>query len=157
VRKTYWAVVQGGPEADAGVVDAKLLRRTGRGGWRVVVDAGGQPAVTEWRVRGRGLGLVWLELHPQTGRTHQVRVHCAHLGCPVLGDPVYGDGRGTLHLLARAIDLQLDPPVRAEAPVPSHMRAAMAACGWVELANRLETRPGTASSPQGTGGGSRGS
>lgn len=136
VRKTYWAVVRGGPEAEAGVVEAKLLRRTGPDGWRMVVDDGGQPAATDWRVRGRGEGIAWLELHPRTGRTHQVRVHCAYLGCPLLGDPVYGGGRGTLHLLARAIELPLDPPIRAEAPVPPHMRTAMAACGWTELVNR---------------------
>eukprot|EP01035_Chromulina_nebulosa_P053340 gene53340-72890_t len=50
------------------------------------------------------------------------------LGCPLLGDPVYGDGTGPLHLLARAIRLHLDPPVAAEAPVPPHMRAALAHC-----------------------------
>jgi hypothetical protein len=48
----------------------------------------------------------------------------------VLGDPVYGGGAGRLHLLARAITLPLDPPVAAVAPVPAHMRAALAGCGW---------------------------
>ena len=52
-RKTYWAVVQGGPDRDAGVVDAPLLKRTGPAGWRMVADAAGQAAQTEWRVRGR--------------------------------------------------------------------------------------------------------
>jgi hypothetical protein len=63
-----------------------------------------------------------------------VRVHCAALGCPVLGDPIYGTTDGPLHLLARAIALPLDPPVAAVAPVPPHMRAALAACGWSEPA-----------------------
>ena len=96
----------------------------------MVADAAGEPAVTEWRLRGRGDGIAWLELVPRTGRTHQVRVHCALLGCPVLGDPVYGGGEGRLHLLARAIRLPLDPPVEAVAEPPPHMRAALAACGW---------------------------
>ena len=129
VRKTYWAIVVGGPEADHGVVDAPLCKRTTPTGWRMVPDAAGQRASTEWRVRGRGGGFAWLELHPRTGRTHQVRVHCAWLGCPVLGDPVYGGGEGRLHLLARALSLPLDPPVAAEASVPDHMRAAWTACG----------------------------
>jgi len=51
----------------------------------------------------------------------------------VLGDAVYGDGRGKLHLLARAIALPLDPPVAAVAPVPAHMRAALTSCGWDRL------------------------
>ena len=127
-EKTYWAVVEGGPDADAGTIDAPLLKVSDRAGWRMRVDARGQPAVTAWRVRGRGAGIAWLELRPRTGRTHQVRAHCAALGCPLLGDPVYGAGQGRLHLLARAIRLPLAPPVAAEAPVPAHMRAALAAC-----------------------------
>ena len=129
--KTYWAVVRGAPPGPAGTVDAPLVTRsTARDGWRMVVDPAGQPAVTAWRVLGTADGQAWLELRPRTGRTHQLRVHCAHLGCPILGDPRYGDGIGMLHLLARAIALPLDPPVAAEAPVPAHMQAALAACGW---------------------------
>lgn len=94
------------------------------------VDANGQEAVTAWRVRGVGNGMSWLELAPRTGRTHQVRVHCASLGVPVLGDAVYGDGAGTLMLLARALSLALDPEIAAVAPAPAHMHAALLACGW---------------------------
>jgi 23S rRNA-/tRNA-specific pseudouridylate synthase len=96
----------------------------------MIADPAGQPAVTEWRLRGRTGETSWLELHPRTGRTHQVRAHCAALGCPILGDPVYGSGSGPLMLLARAITLPLDPPVSATAPVPAHMQAASRACGW---------------------------
>ena len=129
VRKTYWAVVQGGPAADAGVIDSPLIKRSDAAGWRMVIDAAGQAARTEWRVRGRAAGMSWLELHPRTGRTHQIRVHCAALGCPILGDPVYAAGAGPLQLLARDIALPLDPPVTATAPPPAHMQAALAACG----------------------------
>ncbi len=97
----------------------------------MVADPAGQAAVTDWRLRGAGDGIAWLECFPRTGRTHQVRVHCALLGCPVLGDPVYGGGDGRLHLLARAIHLPLDPPVDAVAEPPPHMRRALAACGWI--------------------------
>ncbi len=130
VRKVYWAVVSGGPAEEAGEVDAPLLKTSRPGGWRMVVDPAGQPARTAWRVLGRGGGLAWLEVLPQTGRTHQVRVHCAHLGCPLVGDPVYGRADGRLHLLARAITLPLAEPVTAEAPVPAHMVEALRGLGW---------------------------
>ena len=128
VRKTYWAVVAGEPGADAGVVDAPLLKRQDRTGWRMEVDAAGQPARTEWRVLGRAPGLAWLELRPQTGRTHQIRVHCAAvLGCPLLGDPVYGAaGAGGLHLLARALSVPASPPVNATAPPPDALAETLA-------------------------------
>jgi tRNA pseudouridine32 synthase/23S rRNA pseudouridine746 synthase len=133
-RKTYWAVVRGAPAEACGTIEAKLLRVSSPRGWRVQADPRGQAAVTEWRVRGRDGAVVWLELFPRTGRTHQVRVHCALLGCPVLGDAIYGDGGEggavRLHLLARAIELPLVPPVAATADPPPHMRAALQRCGW---------------------------
>ena len=134
VEKVYWAVVRGGPPESEGEVDAPLGKRsTAREGWRMVVDpAAGQPAWTSWRVLGRADGLSWLELRPRTGRTHQIRVHCAHLGCPILGDARYGGGEGVaMHLLARAVALPLEPTVAAMAPPPEHMRAALSACGWL--------------------------
>jgi tRNA pseudouridine32 synthase / 23S rRNA pseudouridine746 synthase len=131
VRKTYWAVVQGEVVGDTGIVNAKLRRVTDLHGWRMIVDpAAGQPAVTEWKVLGRGDGLTWLALQPRTGRTHQIRVHCATLGTPILGDERYGTGDGGLHLLARAIHLPLDPPVDATAKPPPHMLAALSRCGF---------------------------
>ncbi len=132
-RKVYWAVVRGSPHAESGVCDAPLRRVEGKAGWRMGAGAGGQEAVTEWRVRGRGDGVAWLELMPRTGRTHQVRAHCAALGCPVAGDTVYGGREGALMLLARALSLPLEPEVAAVAPVPAHMRAALGVCGWSPL------------------------
>jgi len=124
-HKTYWAVVRGIPSAMHGTVDAPLTRRSTRNGWRMVLDPGGKSAITDWHVRGHADDTTWLELSPRTGRTHQVRVHCAALGCPIVGDTIYGGGAGPLHLLARAIALDLHPPVSACAPAPSHMRAAL--------------------------------
>jgi tRNA pseudouridine32 synthase/23S rRNA pseudouridine746 synthase len=129
VRKTYWAVVEGGPAEDSGLIDVPLAKRQDRTGWRMAADAKGQTAMTEFRVLGRAPGRTWLALSPRTGRTHQLRVHCAHLGWPILGDPLYGNGTN-LHLLAREIVLPLDPPVMATAPPPEAMQAALAACGW---------------------------
>ena len=96
----------------------------------MVSDPAGQRAVTDWRLCGQDGDIAWLELFPRTGRTHQVRVHCALLGCPVLGDPIYGDAPGTLHLLSRAIALALEPPLAATAEPPPHMRDALVRCGW---------------------------
>jgi 23S rRNA-/tRNA-specific pseudouridylate synthase len=90
----------------------------------------GQPATSDWRVLGRGQGVTWLELHPHTGRTHQVRVHCTRLGTPILGDERYGGPPGPLHLLSRAIHLPLDPPVTAIAAPPPHMLAGLRMCGF---------------------------
>ena len=114
-------------------------RKTSRrdGGWRMLADASGQPAVTDWRVLGRSGDRAWLELRPRTGRTHQVRVHCATLGCLIVGDPLYGPRRDPdvpLHLHARALLIPLKegkPPIKVEAPPPPHMIEALKACGYV--------------------------
>lgn len=131
-RKTYWAVVLGGPAAQSGRIDLPLRKvSSARAGWRIEAHPEGQPALTRWRLRGRAAGLAWLELRPETGRTHQLRVHCAAQGWPILGDPFYGQpAEGGLHLLARAIALPLLPPLEAEAPVPPALQPAFAACGW---------------------------
>jgi tRNA pseudouridine32 synthase / 23S rRNA pseudouridine746 synthase len=85
---------------------------------------------------GRGK-VTWLGLEPITGRTHQLRVHCAEMGWPIVGDTIYGNaprsGGPILHLHAREIIVPISknrPPVRVTAPVPPHMREALAACGW---------------------------
>jgi RluA family pseudouridine synthase len=132
-EKIYWAVVRGRPAGEAGVVDAPLRRTSDAQGWRMRAGPGGQEAVSAWRLLGCDEETAWLEVRPRTGRTHQVRAHCAVLGCPVLGDPVYGGGAGRLHLLARAIALPLDPPLAVVAPVPVHMGAALTASGWNAL------------------------
>jgi tRNA pseudouridine32 synthase/23S rRNA pseudouridine746 synthase len=131
VRKVYWAVVHGEVTGDAGTVSAKLRRVSCPAGWRMVVDPdAGQEAVTDWRVLGRADGLTWMEMRPRTGRTHQIRVHCAVLGAAILGDERYGVAGGGLHLLSRAIHLPLDPPVDAVAAPPVHMLAALQRCGF---------------------------
>jgi tRNA pseudouridine32 synthase/23S rRNA pseudouridine746 synthase len=136
VGKTYWAVVRGGPAEDAGTIDAPLAKRDEHRGWFMKVAEGGQPSLTRWRVLGRGPGVAWLELVPLTGRTHQLRAHTAHAGFPILGDPIYGRAPANgarLQLLARSVNL---PPLgqraalAVTAPVPPHMGAALALCGY---------------------------
>jgi RluA family pseudouridine synthase len=129
VQKTYWAVVRGVPAADAGEIDQPLSKVTTGRAWKMQPDNNAASAITAWRVRGRGDGMAWLELHPKTGRTHQIRAHCAAIGHPICGDTVYGGAPGALLLLARAITLPFDPAVSAEAPVPPHMRENLLRCG----------------------------
>jgi tRNA pseudouridine32 synthase / 23S rRNA pseudouridine746 synthase len=136
VEKVYWAVVAGVPAEPEGRIDAALAKQPrGTVGWHMVVDPAGQTAITDYRVLGAAGGRAWLELRPRTGRTHQIRVHCAALGCPVVGDPAYGGPRGEpLHLHARSIALPLypaRPPIAVSAPVPPHLRAALSRLGHV--------------------------
>ncbi len=144
VGKTYWAVVEGGPEADQGTIDLPLGRKDQSRGWWMKVDPAGQPSLTTWTVMGRAAALgaqplTWLALEPITGRTHQLRVHCQAMGWPILGDTIYGNGPRFggpgLHLLSREIVVPLyknRDPVRVTAPVPPQMRDALMACGWKE-------------------------
>jgi len=142
VQKTYWAVVAGIPAEQEGEIDQPLVKRTQGNAWKMVPAdrvpaAAAPPARTSWRLRGsgpRGEGqkISWLELHPHTGRTHQLRAHCAALGHPILGDAVYGGDGGPLCLFSRAIMLPLDPPAGATAPAPPHMRGLLKSLGWTD-------------------------
>jgi tRNA pseudouridine32 synthase / 23S rRNA pseudouridine746 synthase len=181
IDKTYWAVVEGTPEADTGVIELPLGRLDDKIGWWMKHDPNGRPAVTKWKVMGRisltsawsgevdpsqtgrVIGtdasphpdgftvdppppgerkvLTWLSLELLTGRTHQIRVHCATMGWPIVGDGIYGtaprNGGPGLHLHAREIAVPLYKdiaPIRVTAPPPPHMRERLAACGWTDEA-----------------------
>ena len=88
ITKTYQALVWGGPTEEQGIIDAPIARRPLPSLLRFISPEG-KPSVTEFRVIGRDGMLCKLELHPVTGRTHQLRLHCAHRGFPILGDPQY--------------------------------------------------------------------
>jgi tRNA pseudouridine32 synthase / 23S rRNA pseudouridine746 synthase len=137
VGKTYWAVVEGGPEADEGRIDIALSKRDESRGWWMKADTHGLPSTTTWKVMGHdGSGHTWLALEPLTGRTHQLRVHCAEMGFPIVGDSVYGNtprGGPPLHLHAREVTVPISknkPPMTVTAPVPEHMRELLSGCGW---------------------------
>jgi tRNA pseudouridine32 synthase/23S rRNA pseudouridine746 synthase/23S rRNA pseudouridine1911/1915/1917 synthase len=135
VQKVYWAVVEGWPAEPEGRIETGLRKLARGSGWRMVIDPAGRKAVTDYRVLGAGGGRAWLELQPRTGRTHQLRVHCAALGCPVVGDPVYGSrtDEEPVQLYARSIVLPLYPargPIEVTAPVPPHMLAALKRLGY---------------------------
>ncbi len=123
VEKRYWALVRGRPETEAGVIDQPLRKLPGPEGDRMRPDASAPPAVTRWRLLGTAAEVSWLELQPETGRTHQLRAHCALMGWPILGDRLYGrDQIPPLLLHARSISFQLErarAPITATAPVPA--------------------------------------
>jgi len=91
IRKTYHAWVFGSPE-DSGVIDAPIARRPLPSLLRYVSPEG-KPSVTEYRVLDRKGPFTKLALRPVTGRTHQLRLHCAYMGWPILGDPQYGSAQ----------------------------------------------------------------
>jgi len=137
IGKTYWAVVEGSPDADEGRIDIALGKLDEDRGWWMKPDPTGKPSSTTWKVMGRGASHTWLALEPLTGRTHQLRVHCAEMGWPVVGDNIYGSaprtGGAPLHLHSREIVVPISknkPPVVTTAPVPAHLREMLGKCGW---------------------------
>jgi 23S rRNA pseudouridine955/2504/2580 synthase len=146
VRKTYLALVAGVPAASRGTVDAPLKRQDVPKGDRPKVFVGGAKdpgAVTDWAVVGEAADAALLEVHPRTGRTHQIRAHLAHIGHPILGDPTYGDRRrneearrrhGLFRPFLHALRVELDHPVTGEAlsveaPLPDELFRVLEALG----------------------------
>jgi len=135
-RKIYWGLTVGAAKVARGRIDLRMAKRDGPEGERARPDEEGQEATTLYAVIERaGKRAAWIALWPLTGRTHQLRVHCAYgLTTPILGDAKYGGGatlpgaplEDRLHLHARAI--VLPHPAGGElavtAPLPPHMRAA---------------------------------
>ncbi|MCF3946232.1 RluA family pseudouridine synthase [Acidiphilium sp. AL] len=144
MEKTYWAIVVGLPVPLEGQIDLPLARIGGSQGARtksVERDAeGAARAITEYRtIDHAGRKFSWLELQPLTGRTHQLRAHCAALGTPILGDAPYGEDRAyaegfarRLHLHARRLVLPhpRGGTLTVEADLPAHMKAGFAALGF---------------------------
>jgi tRNA pseudouridine32 synthase / 23S rRNA pseudouridine746 synthase len=122
VAKTYLAILDGVPAEEAGRIDIPLGKvSTAAEGWRMVADEKGKPSVTSWRVVAVKDGRAAVLFSPETGRTHQIRVHAVEgIGLPIAGDPVYGAGRGPMLLHASSIRVERagKPPVEAQAPLP---------------------------------------
>ena len=115
--KTYEALTFGGPDADQGVIDAPIVRLPLPSLLRAVSPEG-KPSLTRYRVLQRQDGYCHLSLQPVTGRTHQLRVHCAHLGFPILGDPQYGSEASLALSGAMGIATQALCAKRLEFPQP---------------------------------------
>lgn len=135
VEKTYLALVDGAPPTPSGRVEAPIGRDIrDRKKMAIVPPGKGREAVSEYRTLERFPEHTLLEFHPLTGRTHQIRLHCAFLGCPVTGDRFYGRrkpsldlGRHFLHAQRLKITLPGEKQPRTfEAPLPDELARALA-------------------------------
>jgi tRNA pseudouridine32 synthase/23S rRNA pseudouridine746 synthase len=131
VAKRYLAILDGLPEGGEGMIDLALGKHsTKEAGWRMVADPKGKPARTRWRQIAVHDGRALVGFEPETGRTHQIRVHAAlGLGAPIAGDTVYGragaKGQGMmLHAAFLSVAREGKPPAEAFAPVPDRFLAA---------------------------------
>lgn len=125
VEKVYWGIVDGPVNGEEGTISLSLAKVSSESrGWRMIAARKGKPAVTHWRALACRDGRTLVEFRPETGRTHQIRVHAQlGLGHPLLGDPVYGTGKGAprtmLHALRLAVPREGKDPIAATAPVPT--------------------------------------
>ncbi|MBW6523168.1 RNA pseudouridine synthase [Sphingomonas sp. RHCKR47] len=128
VEKRYVAILDGVPEGESGVIDLPLAKvSTVERGWWMTADAKGKSARTAWTLLGTHDGRALVEFRPETGRTHQIRVHALEgLGLPVTGDPTYGTahkGGTMLHAAKLTVPRGTKEPIVAEAPWPERFRA----------------------------------
>jgi len=130
VTKTYIAILDGIPEAESGTIELALAKISSEAkGWRMIAAKKGKPSVTHWEriavIDGRSV----LRFRPETGRTHQLRIHSlAGLNIPLLGDPIYGTGKGAPRTMLHAETLTMPrankPDIVASAPIPDDFREA---------------------------------
>ncbi len=145
---TKWRVLgrSASPQAEGA---PSPLEGEGRGGGSIEHSDHVTPTPDPSPQGGGEKSLTWLAMEPVTGRTHQLRVHCAAMGWPIIGDSIYGHdavarrarqesfvlkpGEPTLHLHAREIVIPISrnkEPVRVQAPAPAHLHERLRACGW---------------------------
>ena len=136
VEKTYLALVDGKPPTPSGRVEAYIGRDPShRKRMGIVPESRGREAISEYKTVESFKDHTLLEFHPLTGRTHQIRLHCAFLGCPIVGDEIYGKrhssielGRHFLHAYRLKIVLPGEQESRHfEAPLPDELEGALSA------------------------------
>ncbi|WP_260580905.1 RluA family pseudouridine synthase [Sphingopyxis sp. PET50] len=129
VEKSYLAIIDGILQGESGTIDLPLSKRSTReAGWRMAGDPGGKPARSHWQVIAAAGACTLVRFRPETGRTHQLRVHALEgLGFPIAGDPVYGGGgpkgQTLLHAERLVLTRGAKPPIVAEAPFPERFVA----------------------------------
>lgn len=135
VDKVYHALVQGFPDPHVGTIDAPIGRHPGHD-WKMAIVDGGRHSVTHYDTLEVFRGATLLEVHLETGRTHQIRVHCQAIGHPCVGDPLYGSDPvlaarlGLERQWLHAVELGFDHPgsgeqVRFTAPYPGDLAGAL--------------------------------
>jgi 23S rRNA pseudouridine1911/1915/1917 synthase len=119
-KKTYVAIIVGRPKSDHAKLDLPIARNPSAPS-TFKVDAKGKSAITTYEVIAFSDNKSLVKLTPQTGRTHQLRVHMKYIGTPILGDKVYGKKADRLYLHARSLEITIPTSDRRtfEAPVPS--------------------------------------
>lgn len=133
MTKEYLALVMGGMSSEQGVIDAPIARHP-RDRLRMAVVGGGRPARTHWQVRERIGQLTLLTITLETGRTHQIRVHCQYISHPIVGDPMYGSQFGGFKLERQFLHAQqlgfVHPrsgtPVNFTSELPADLTRALA-------------------------------
>lgn len=125
VEKSYIAVLDGLPEGENGTIELALSKiSSAEKGWRMIAAKKGKPSVTHWELLQSIGDRSVIRFKPETGRTHQLRIHSvAGLGHPLLGDPVYGSGKGAgrtmLHAERLLVPRDGKPAIEAHAPLPA--------------------------------------
>lgn len=125
VKKTYVALVEGTPKQPEATIDMPIQRNP-KAPATFRVGPNGKPAVTDYKTLEEGPNYSLLQLQPQTGRTHQLRVHLQKIDHPIVGDPLYGDGTFGDRLFLHAESLEITLPNRVRkvfhAPLPSEFK-----------------------------------